>query len=82
MFDVMRENPRRALIVLAIPVVIVVIYLTATLLLTYDENDGYVGAVLDDTWIHVRFADSISKGEGMSYNEGVSLPAGQAHYGC
>jgi hypothetical protein len=76
MFDVMRENPRRALIVLAIPVVIVVIYLTATLLLTYDENDGYVGAVLDDTWIHVRFADSISKGEGMSYNEGVVTPGG------
>lgn len=75
MFDVMKENPRRAALVL-IPVALVALtYLLYTVQLTLDQNDGHVGALLDDTWIHVRFADKLSNGDGLSYN-GTTLTAG------
>jgi len=70
-FDILREKPRTAVVVLFLPALITTIYLIATINLTLQENDGYLGAVLDDTWIHVRFAHHIAQGEGLSYNEGV-----------
>lgn len=71
MFDILREKPRTAVVVLFLPALITTIYLISTINLTLQENDGYLGAVLDDTWIHVRFAHHIAQGEGLSYNEGV-----------
>ncbi|MDX1994787.1 MAG: hypothetical protein SF029_20555 [bacterium] len=71
MFDVLRTHPLKALVVLVIPALAAVVYLAATLDLVRQENDGQIGAVLDDTWIHVRFAAQIAQGEGLSYNEGV-----------
>lgn len=74
MFDLIRENPKRAALILALPALMAIVYLLLVVRYTYDHNDGYVGALLDDTWIHVRFADSIAQGEGLSYNEGEITP--------
>jgi 4-amino-4-deoxy-L-arabinose transferase-like glycosyltransferase len=71
MLDVLRDKPRRTAGVLLLITLIGAIYLSVILSMTLDQNNGNLGAVLDDTWIHVRFADSISQGEGLSYNEGT-----------
>jgi hypothetical protein len=70
MFDVLRENPKKTLVILLIPALIAILYLLLVLRYTAAQNDGYVGALLDDTWIHVRYAESISEGNGLAYNEG------------
>lgn len=75
MFDVMQKNPRRAAIVLGTVAALAIIYLFLVARYTWNYNDGHSGAMLDDTWIHVRFAEHISQGEGLAYNEGV-LTAG------
>lgn len=74
MFDVIRQKPQTALIVLGIPALIVIVYLALVVRLTLAENDGYIGALLDDTWIHIRFAESIAEGRGLMYNDGVVTP--------
>lgn len=71
MFKPMRDNPLRALIVIGIPALVMAVYLAVGIAETQAQNDGYVGGTLDDTWIHVRFADSISRGDGLMYNDGV-----------
>ncbi len=71
MFADLRAHPLKALLVLLIPALTATVYLLYTVQLTRNENDGQIGAVLDDTWIHVRFAANIAAGEGLSYNEGV-----------
>lgn len=71
MFDILRENPRLTTGVLLFITLIGAIYLGVIMSMTLQQNDGNLGALLDDTWIHVRFADSISQGEGLSYNEGT-----------
>lgn len=75
MIDVFQENPRRTALVLVTVLVVALAYLLYTVNLTLDQNDGHVGALLDDTWIHVRFADKIANGDGLSYN-GTTLTAG------
>ena len=70
MFDVMRENRRRSAIVMLSVATIAVVYLLLVTRFTMQQNDGNIGALLDDTWIHVRFASHISDGQGLSYNEG------------
>jgi hypothetical protein len=70
MFDLIRQRPRAALITLGIPALIALVYLVSAIRLTQRENDGAIGALLDDTWIHVRFAHHLSRGEGLTYNEG------------
>lgn len=71
MFDVMRENPRRAALVL-IPVgLVAALYVLLALRYSVQQNSGHSGALLDDTWIHVRFAANIGAGRGLSYNDGV-----------
>lgn len=37
---------------------------------TYNINNGYRGAPLDDTYIHLKFADNFSKGYFFQYNQG------------
>lgn len=69
MFDILREHPRHTAGVLLFTTLIGAIYLSVILSMTLEQNDGNLGTVLDDTWIHVRFADSISGGEGLSYND-------------
>lgn len=71
----MKENPRRAALVLLPVALVALAYLLYTVHLTLNENSGHVGALLDDTWIHVRFADKIAHGDGLSYN-GTTLTAG------
>lgn len=71
MFSLIRQQPRLALLVLGLPALIAVVYLALVVNHALAYNDGYLGAVLDDTWIHVRFADSISQGQGLSYNAGT-----------
>lgn len=71
MFDMLRESPRKSLIVLLLPALVAAVYFGATIAHILQENDGNLGAVLDDTWIHIRFADNIANGDGLSYNEGV-----------
>ncbi|MCB9435980.1 MAG: hypothetical protein H6673_03190 [Anaerolineales bacterium] len=66
-----KTQPRRALIVMGLPAVVAVLYLTLVVLHTTHHNQGNVGALLDDTWIHVRFAEHLSDGKGLTYNEGV-----------
>jgi len=70
-FADLRIHPLKALLILLIPALTAAVYLLYTVQLTRNENDGQIGAVLDDTWIHVRFAAHIAAGEGLSYNEGV-----------
>ena len=70
MFDVMRENRLRTAIVMLSVATVAVVYLLLVACFTMQQNDGNVGALLDDTWIHVRFASHISDGQGLSYNEG------------
>ncbi|GAB4516034.1 MAG: hypothetical protein OHK0046_20560 [Anaerolineae bacterium] len=74
MFAHFRENPIKALIILLIPLLVVSAYLLLVVRFTLDVTDGYMGAVLDDTWIHVRFAYHLSQGEGLAFNEGVITP--------
>ncbi|MEQ8674641.1 MAG: hypothetical protein RLP44_16395 [Aggregatilineales bacterium] len=71
MFDIFRENPRKTLLILLIPALIACVHLALVMRYTMAQNDGNIGALLDDTWIHVRFADHIARGEGLSYNDGV-----------
>jgi hypothetical protein len=73
-FDEIRRQPRTALAVLLLPALLAGVYLLLVMRLTLAENDGYIGALLDDTWIHVRFADHIAQGKGLSYNDGVVTP--------
>lgn len=75
MFDIFRKNPQHTAIIILTVGLIAAIYLGLVLLHTMHQNDGNIGALLDDTWIHVRFADHVSQGEGLSYNEG-ELTAG------
>lgn len=70
MFDVMRKNYLQTAVVMVSVTVIAAVYLLLVARFTMQQNDGNVGALLDDTWIHVRFADHISDGKGLSYNEG------------
>lgn len=53
--------------------IILVLSLLIISAFVYKENrytDGCYGAPLDDTFIHLRFAQNISRGFGFSYNEG------------
>ncbi|NDJ86976.1 MAG: hypothetical protein GYB66_13940 [Chloroflexi bacterium] len=70
MFDIFRQYPRRTLIVMLAVAAIASIYLAITVRFTMEQNDGHIGALLDDTWIHVRFAEHLSEGQGLAYNEG------------
>lgn len=36
----------------------------------YQFTNGYIGAPLDDTWIHLQFARNLAAGAGFSYNPG------------
>lgn len=36
----------------------------------YQFTNGYIGAPLDDTWIHLQFARNLAAGQGFSYNPG------------
>ena len=71
MFDIFREKPRRTLLVFGSVALVAIAYLFITIEFARSENDGHIGALLDDTWIHVRFAWNISQGNGLAYNEGV-----------
>lgn len=71
MFDIFLEKPRRACLVFGTVGLIAAVYLMMVIDFTRGRNAGNIGALLDDTWIHVRFAWHISQGEGLSYNEGV-----------
>ncbi|MFW5771933.1 MAG: hypothetical protein ACOCZH_01325 [Phototrophicaceae bacterium] len=71
MFDLIRAQPRRAAWALGLPALVVIVYLGLVINHALDYNDGYLAALLDDTWIHVRFAESISEGRGLMYNDGV-----------
>ncbi len=75
MFDILQEHPRRTAIIMLSVAAISIVYLLIVVAHTLDVNDGNIGALLDDTWIHVRFAEHISQGEGLSYNDG-ELTAG------
>lgn len=66
-----RQQPRQALIVLGLPAFVAMLYLGLVVLHITRHNNGNVGALLDDTWIHVRFAQHLSEGKGLTYNEGV-----------
>ena len=68
MFDILRKNPRQAGWLALIVTLITLTYIGYVLNLTLAENGGKIGALLDDTWIHVRFADHIAAGEGLTYN--------------
>lgn len=71
MFELIRAHPRQALWVLGLPALVITAYLLLTVQHSLNYNDGATGALLDDTWIHVRFAHSLSEGRGLMYNEGV-----------
>lgn len=73
MFDLIKENPRRALIIIGIPALVAGLYLLVAMNFSVQQN-GDLGATLDDTWIHARFAASISQGNGLMYNDGVVTP--------
>ncbi len=68
MFDIFRENPRKTWLMALVLIAVSLIYMGYVLDLSLAENDGKIGALLDDTWIHVRFADHIAAGEGLTYN--------------
>lgn len=70
MLDVFKQNPFRTALVFVPILMIALSYLLVGVYLTREKNDGHVGALLDDTWIHVRFADHVAQGEGLSYNHG------------
>lgn len=72
MFDILRE--KHAPIVVLIPLLVASSYLGLVLRFTAQQNDGYIGALLDDTWIHIHFADNIAQGNGLAYNDGVVTP--------
>ena len=72
MFAHIRQKPTAALWALGIPFVIGLIYLIVVADYARTANGGQMGALLDDTWIHVRFAHSISQGHGLSYNPGTT----------
>lgn len=74
MTNPLQKHPLRTLIVLLIPALVAVVYLIIVARYSWNANDGYAGALLDDTWIHVRFAESISKGDGLMYNAGEVTP--------
>ena len=74
MFDILRGNKTHTLIVLLVPLLVASVYLGLVLRFTAEQNDGYIGALLDDTWIHVRFAHNIAQGNGLAYNDGVVTP--------
>jgi hypothetical protein len=58
------------LLVLALALLLQIIYLQVSLTITR----GVWGVPLDDAWIHFRFAQSLSQGEGFSYLPGVPTP--------
>ncbi|VAW42153.1 hypothetical protein MNBD_CHLOROFLEXI01-3055 [hydrothermal vent metagenome] len=58
------------LLVLAVALLLQFIYLQVSL----SETGGVWGAPLDDAWIHVRFAQNLSRGGGFSYMPGVPTP--------
>lgn len=70
MFDIFKQNPIKTLLIMLSITFVAVTYLAIVIGYTQDQNDGNIGALLDDTWIHVRFADHIAQGEGLSYNDG------------
>lgn len=70
MFDIFRQKPLHTVVVLFPVALIATVYLILTVQLTQRENEGHIGALLDDTWIHVRFADHVAHGKGLSYNDG------------
>lgn len=70
----MPRNSLKTLLILGLPLLLAALYLALVARHTYVTNDGYVGALLDDTWIHVRFAHHIAQGQGLAYNPGVVTP--------
>ena len=71
MFKLIRSQPQTALWVLGIPALVMLAYILLVVNYSLDYNNGATGALLDDTWIHIRFAESISEGRGLMYNPGV-----------
>lgn len=71
MFDIFKMYPRRAVIVLGAVGALAATYLLLVIDFNSAQNDGHIGALLDDTWIHVRFASNIAAGNGLAYNNGV-----------
>ena len=71
MFDHIRQEPPTALWAVGLPMLLIGAYLLLVIRHALIFNDGTLGAVLDDTWIHIRFAESLSQGQGLSYNLGV-----------
>lgn len=71
MFDILIRQPRRAAVVLGTVALLAAAYLLLVIAFNREQNAGNIGALLDDTWIHVRFASSIANGDGLSYNDGV-----------
>lgn len=67
----MSVSRAKAFVIVLIPVIVAGLYLSLILRYSIDQNDGYIGALLDDTWIHIRFAENIAEGNGLSYNDGV-----------
>jgi hypothetical protein len=70
MFDMLKTAPRTALLGGLILLCVGLVYVGDIVQRTRAENDGQIGALLDDTWIHVRFADNLAHGHGLSYNIG------------
>ncbi|RMG75124.1 MAG: hypothetical protein D6711_07430 [Chloroflexi bacterium] len=73
MTELIRQYPRRAVLVIGIPTLTAAVYLLFVMLFSIQQN-GDLGATLDDTWIHARFAASVSRGDGLMYNPGVVTP--------
>ncbi|MCP4415064.1 MAG: hypothetical protein GY805_00480 [Chloroflexi bacterium] len=57
-------------LVLALALLLQIIYLQTSL----SKTGGVWGVPLDDAWIHYRFAQSLSQGEGFSYMPDVPTP--------
>ncbi len=71
MFKLFWQQPRHSVVVFGSVLCLACIYIFTVMQFTRAQNDGRIGAMLDDTWIHVRFAYAISQGKGLMYNEGV-----------
>jgi arabinofuranosyltransferase len=66
----MRARARDQLIIIAAAVALLVL----CYLIEARVNNGYIGAPVDDTYIHMQFADNILAGNGFSYNPGEAVP--------
>lgn len=71
MFGPFLQQPRHTIVVFGSVLLLATIYILTVMQFTRNQNNGNIGAMLDDTWIHVRFADEISRGNGLMYNQGV-----------